>query len=46
MCQEKSECTHPENLKGEPKDCSTEQIAICHPEEKGHSCEVEKSEKK
>jgi hypothetical protein len=31
MCKENSTCIHPENLKGEPKDCSAEQIAICHP---------------
>ena len=46
MCQNKSSCIHPEQLKGEPKDCSAEQIAICHPGEKGHSCEAEESEKK
>ncbi len=46
MCQSKSSCTHPEQLKGEPKDCSGEQIAICHPGEKGHPCEAEESEKK
>jgi hypothetical protein len=45
MCQSKSGCTHPENLKGEAKDCSVEQIAICHTGEEGHSCETEKSEK-
>ena len=46
MCQEKSICIHPEKLKEEPKDCSAEQIAICHPGEKSHSCEAEESEKK
>jgi hypothetical protein len=46
MCQSKSGCTHPENLKGEPKDCSAEQIAICHPGEKDHPCEMEEVEKK
>jgi hypothetical protein len=46
MCQEKSTCIRPENLKGEPKDCSAEQIAICHPGEEGYSCEVEDSAKK
>jgi hypothetical protein len=46
MCQEKSSCVHPENLKGEPKDCSAEQIAICHPGEEGHPCETEESGKK
>jgi hypothetical protein len=46
MCQSKSGCTQPENLKDEPKDCSVEQIAICHPGEEGHACKTEKSEKK
>jgi len=41
MCQEKSSCIHPEKLKGEPRDCSAEQIAICHPEENEHSCVAE-----
>ena len=46
MCKEKSTCIHPENLKGEPKDCSAEQIAIYHPGEEGHPCETEESGKK
>jgi hypothetical protein len=46
MCQSKSSCIHPEQLKGEPKDCLAEQIAICHPDEEGHSCEAEESAKK
>jgi hypothetical protein len=46
MCQSKSSCIHPEKLKGEPRECSVEQIAICHPGEKGHPCETEESEKK
>jgi len=46
MCQSKSGCTQPENLKGDPKDCSAEQIAICHPGEKSHPCEAEESGKK
>jgi hypothetical protein len=46
MCQSKSSCIHPEQLKGEPKDCSAEQIAICHPGEEGHACETEESAKK
>jgi hypothetical protein len=45
MCQDKSGCTHPENLKGGAKDCSAEQIAICHPGEKGHPCGIEAAEK-
>jgi hypothetical protein len=46
MCQSKSSCIHPEQLKGEPKDCSAEQITICHPGEEDHSCETEDSAKK
>jgi ABC-type multidrug transport system ATPase subunit len=46
VCQSKSGCTHPENLKGEPKDCSAEQIAICHSGEEGRICESEESAKK
>jgi hypothetical protein len=46
MCQSESGCTQPENLKGAPKDCSAEQINVCHPGEKGHPCEAEESEKK
>ena len=46
MCQSKSTCSHPENLKGEPKDCSAEQIIICHPGEEGHPCDPEEPEKK
>jgi hypothetical protein len=45
MCQSKSSCSHPENLKIEPKDCSAEQIAICHPGDKRHPCETEEAEK-
>jgi hypothetical protein len=39
MCQDKSGCAQPENLKGKPENCSVEQIAICHPGEKAHPCE-------
>ena len=46
MCKENSTCIHPENLKGELKNCSGEQIAICHPGERGHPCEPEESKKK
>ncbi len=33
-----SECEHPEKLKGNPKECTPEQIAECHPKLKGHPC--------
>jgi hypothetical protein len=45
MCQSKSSCIHPEQSKGEFKDCSAEQIAICHPGEKGNPSEMEEGEK-
>lgn len=32
------ECKKPEKLKGEPGECSPEQIKECHGEEQGHSC--------
>ena len=46
MCQDKSSCIHPEQLKGEPKDSSAEQIIICHPGEEDHSCDAEDLSKK
>jgi len=45
VCQNKPNCIHPEKLEGEPKDCSGEQIAICHPGKKGHPCEIEVGKK-
>ena len=46
MCQGISGCQQPEKLKGEPKDCSPEQIADCHPEAKAdeHPCVEKKKE--
>ena len=44
-CQEKESCQKPENLKGEPEECSPEQIKICHGDAKGHPC-VETAEEK
>jgi hypothetical protein len=38
-------CIHPKQLKGEFKDCSAEQIAICHPREKGQPCEMKEGKK-
>ena len=32
-------CTSPEKKVKDPKKCSPEQIAECHPESKGHPCE-------
>jgi len=31
-------CTNPEKKVKDPKECSLEQIAECHPESKGHPC--------
>ena len=34
-----SGCTNPEKKVKDPKKCSPEQIAECHPESKEHPCE-------
>jgi len=39
MCGKQSSCTHPEKKIIDPKGCSPEQIAECHPEAKKHPCE-------
>ena len=46
MCQGNKGCEHPEQLKGEPKDCSPEQMANCHPQAKPgeHPCTEKKKE--
>ena len=46
MCQGNKGCEHPEKLKGEPNDCSPEQIAECHPVVKAseHPCTEKKKE--
>jgi hypothetical protein len=38
MCDDKKCCERPDQLKGDPKDCSPEQIQKCHKSEEGHSC--------
>ncbi len=38
MCNPKG-CEYPEKLKGEPGDCSPEQIRECHGDVPEHSCE-------
>jgi len=39
MCsQEKEGCQRPENLKGEPEECSPEQIKKCHGDVEEHPC--------
>jgi hypothetical protein len=40
MCEEKKEgCQRPEELKGDPKECSPEQIRKCHGDVQEHPCE-------
>lgn len=38
MCGSSKKCQKPENLKGEPGDCSPEQVRECHGTEKCHPC--------
>jgi len=38
MCNQKSCCEHPEKKAKDPKKCSPEQIAECHPESGTHPC--------
>jgi len=42
MCETSRCCIYPDKLTQEPKDCTPEQIAECHPETEGHPCEGEK----
>jgi len=39
MCDCGCGCANPEKKVKDPKKCSPEQIAECHPESKGHPCE-------
>ena len=38
MCNDSPCCQKPEELKGKPEECTTEQIAECHPDKEGHPC--------
>lgn len=38
MCEEKQGCQKPEELKGDPKKCSPEQIKECHGDVQEHPC--------
>jgi hypothetical protein len=38
MCERGDSCQKPEQLKGEPKDCSPDQIKECHGSTKDHPC--------
>ena len=42
-CDPKSECAHPEKLKGDPSECTPEQIQECHGEVAEHPCESEEA---
>jgi len=44
MCGGKPKCQKPENLKGDPKDCSPEQIRKCHGDAKQHPCTKKETE--
>ena len=47
MCEKKSCCcTNPEKLENEPKDCTPEQIAECHPCPEEHPCVDKQQEAK
>lgn len=38
MCGDKPMCKKPENLTGEPEECSPEQIRKCHGPDSSHPC--------
>ena len=38
MCEKGKCCQKPEQLKGKPQDCSSEQIQECHGDVKKHPC--------
>ena len=38
MCDKKEGCQQPEKGKGDPRECSPEQIKECHGEVEGHPC--------
>jgi len=38
MCEKKQRCEKPENLKGKPEECSSEQIRKCHGTKEKHPC--------
>jgi hypothetical protein len=43
MCERQARCLKPENLKGEPKDCSPQQVRKCHGDVKKHPCARQKA---
>jgi hypothetical protein len=42
MCEKDKCCQKPDQLKGKPEDCTSEQIEKCHGSEKNHCCCQEK----
>ena len=38
MCESQTKCLKPKNLKGEPKDCSPQQVRKCHGDVRKHPC--------
>jgi len=38
MCNRKTGCQKPKELKGRPEDCSPEQVRKCHGEAAKHPC--------
>ena len=38
VCEKEEGCQKPEELKGDPKECSPEQVRKCHGDTKGHPC--------
>ncbi len=41
MCKKKEKCLRPEEGRGDPKECSPEQIKKCHGDAKEHPCAPE-----
>jgi len=38
MCEKKEGCQKPDELKGDPQECSPEQIKKCHGDTEEHPC--------
>ena len=38
MCDGKTKCERPNELKGKPEECSPEQVEKCHGDVKEHPC--------
>jgi len=41
MCKKEEKCSRPEERKGDPKECSPEQVKKCHGDAKEHPCAPE-----